>query len=85
MKDELGGEIMIEFVALRPKTYFYLKDDGDCNKWAKGTKKCVRKRVLKFNDCKDCLLNNEIVIKITTKYLKVKPIMYILKKSTRFH
>ena len=63
MKDDLGGEIMIEFVALRPKTYFYLKDDGDCNKWAKGTKKCVRKRVLKFNDCKDCLLNNEIVLK----------------------
>ena len=63
MKDELGGEIMIEFVALGPKTYFYLKDDGDCNKWAEGTKKCVRKRVLKFNDYKDCLLNNEIVLK----------------------
>ena len=26
MKDELGGKIMIEFVALRPKTYSYLTD-----------------------------------------------------------
>ena len=27
MKDELGGKIMIEIVALRPKTYSYVMDD----------------------------------------------------------
>ena len=43
MKDELGGKIMTEFVALRPKTYSYLTDDGKENKKAKGTKKCVIK------------------------------------------
>ena len=38
MKYELGGKIMIEFVALRPKTYSYLMDDGKNDKKAKGTK-----------------------------------------------
>ena len=46
MEDELGGKIMAEFVALRPKTYSYLMDDGGSNKKAKGTKKSVIKRVL---------------------------------------
>ena len=63
MKDELGGKIMTEFVALRPKTYSYLTDDCEEDKKGKGTKKCVIKRRLKFNDYKDCLLNNQIVLK----------------------
>ena len=43
MKDELGGKIMTEFVALRSKTYSYLVEDGEYKKKAKGTKKCVIK------------------------------------------
>ena len=31
MKDELEGKIMIEFVALKPKTYSYLLNDGNSN------------------------------------------------------
>ena len=54
MKDELGGKIMIEFVALRPKTYFYFMDDDSEAKKAKETKKCVIKRMLQFSDYKDC-------------------------------
>ena len=63
MKDELGGKIMTEFVALRPKTYSCLTDDCKEDKKAKGTKKCVIKRRPKFNDYKDCLLNNKTVLK----------------------
>ena len=59
MKDELGGKIITEFAAQRPKTYSYLMDHGNSDKKAKGTKKCVIKRRLKFNDYKNCLLNNE--------------------------
>ena len=55
MKDELGGKIITEFVTLRPKTYSYLTDDGKEDKKAKGTKKCVIKRMIKFNDYKNCL------------------------------
>ena len=65
MKDELGGNIMTEFSALRPKTYSYLMDDSGTNVTKKtiGTKKCVIKRLLKFNDYKDCLSKNEITLK----------------------
>ena len=46
MKDELGGKITTEFVALRPKTYSYLMDDDGTQvtkKKAKGTKKMCNK------------------------------------------
>ena len=46
MKDKLGGKIMIESVASRPKTYSYLMDDDSEGKKAKGTKKCVIKKYL---------------------------------------
>ena len=68
MKDELGGKIMTAFAALRLKTYSYLMDDGRSDKKAKGTKKCVIKQRLKFNDYKDCLLNNEIVLKSQQRF-----------------
>ena len=68
MKDELGSKIKIEFVALRTKTYSYLMDDDSEGRKAKGTKKCVIKRILKFNDYKDCLLNNEIILKSQQRF-----------------
>ena len=47
MKDELGGKIITESVSVRARTYSYLKDDDKNVKKAKGTKKCVIKRILK--------------------------------------
>ena len=44
MKDELGGEIITEFIALRPKTYSYLTDNDKIDKKARGTNKCVIKK-----------------------------------------
>ena len=61
MKDELGGKIMTEFVALRPKIYSYLMDTAI--KKAKDTKKCVIKRLLKFNDYKNWLLKKKVILK----------------------
>ena len=41
---------MKEFVGLKAKSYSYLIDEGSEDKKAKGTKKCVIKRKLKFED-----------------------------------
>ena len=59
---------MTEFAALRPKSYSYLMEDGKNDKKAKVTKKCVIKKILKFNDYKDFLLNNEIILKSQQKF-----------------
>ena len=58
MKDELGGKIMTEFMALRPKLYSYKKLDGSEDKKCKGIKKCVVKKTLTFEDYKAWLFNN---------------------------
>ena len=52
MKDELGGKIMTEFVALRAKLYSYKVLDGSEDK------KCVVKKTLTFEDYKTCLFND---------------------------
>ena len=58
MKNELGGKIMTEFVALRPKLYSYRKLDGSEDMKCKGIKKCVVKKTLTFEDYKTCLFND---------------------------
>ena len=76
MKNEVRGKIMTEFIALRPKTYSYLTDDREEDKKAKGTKKCVIKRELKFNDYKDCLLNDKVVLKSQQRFKSEKHDVY---------
>ena len=64
MKDKLSGKIITKFVGLRGKTYSYVIDYGSEDKTAKGTKKCVIKRILKFEDYKNSLQSNKIILKL---------------------
>ena len=76
MKDELGGKIITEFVTLRPKTFSYLTDDCKEDKIAKGTKKCIIKRMIKFNDYKNCLLKDEVILKSQQRFISKKHDVY---------
>ena len=76
MKDELRGKIITEFVTLRPKTYSYLTDEGKEDKKAKGTKKCVIKRMIKFDDYKNCLLNDKVILKSKQRFTSKKHDVY---------
>ena len=76
MKDELGGKIITDFITLRPKTYSYLTGDGKEDKKAKGTKKCVIKKMIKFNDYKKCLLNDEVILKSQQRFISKKHDVY---------
>ena len=76
MKGELGGKIITEFVTLRPKTYSFLTDDGKEDKKAKVTKKCIIKKMIKFNDYKKCLLNGEIILKSQQRFISKKHDVY---------
>ena len=51
---------MTKFSKSVPTTYFYSTYNKDENKRANGTKKCVVKRKLKFEDYKANQLENEI-------------------------
>ena len=64
IKDKLGGKIITKFVGLRAKTYSYLIDDSSQDKKAKGTKKCVIKRKLEFENYKNCLEVTQLDSKI---------------------
>ena len=62
MKDELGGEIMKEFISLRPKMYSYRVGNTEPKK-CKGIKKCVVKKTITFSDYKDCLFKGRNLCK----------------------
>ena len=63
LKEELDGNIMTEFFAVRSKTFSYLMDDGNSDKKVK-----EQRQIIKFNDYKNCLLNNEIILKSQQRF-----------------
>ena len=67
MKDELGGKIMKEFIKLKPKRYAYLMDDGNVDKEAKETKRCVIKRLIMYDNYRESLKEKKENIKKATK------------------
>ena len=76
MKNEPGGGIITEFVALRPKGYSYITDDLLELKKAKRTKKCVVKKMLRFNDYKKCLFEKEKILKSQQRFKSENHSMY---------
>ena len=67
-KDELGGKAMTEFCALRAKAYACKLDDDTEHKKAKSTKKCIIKRELMFENYKDSLFNDKIILKSQQRF-----------------
>ena len=81
MKDELGGKIMTEFVALRAKMYAYRKIDKQVEekRW-KGTKKCVIAEGLTFDDYKTCLFDDETIYREQMLFENKKHEVYTVNK-----
>ena len=75
-KDELGEKIMIEVVALRPKAYAFLDDDGNKYRKSKGTKRCVIKQKLVFKNFKNCLFNNKTVYTSQQRFKSYNHVVY---------
>ena len=64
MKDKLVGKMMVNFVGLRAKSWSYLIHGDSEEKKAKGIKKCVKKRKIKFQNYKNCLEATQLENKI---------------------
>ena len=81
MKDELGGKIMTEFVALRAKMYAHRKIDKEVEeKRCKGTKKCVLSEGLTFDDYKACLFDGKTIYREQMLFENKKHEVYTVNK-----
>ena len=81
MKDEVGGKIMIAFIALRAKMYAYRKIGKEVEeKRCKGTKNCVVSEGLTFDDYKTCLFDGKTVFREQMLFENKKHEVYTLNK-----
>ena len=62
-KDELNGKIIIELCNPMAKTYAPITDNDTEIKRAKDTKKCVIKHMLTFENYKESVLKNKIILR----------------------
>ena len=75
-KDECGGEIMAEFVGLRAKMYAYRMYTGKVHKRCKGTKKCVVKKCISFEDFKRCYETRLKQYRMQLRFASDKHVVY---------
>ena len=76
MKDEMGGELILEFVGLRAKMYSILNYDGENKKTAKGVISEVKHRQLTHENFKTSLMKEKRFIHKGTKILQEKHQLY---------
>ena len=79
MKDENAGNIMLEFVGLRPKMYAY--NIGEWVKKVKGVKKCVVRDEISGSDFKECLANNTKLYKKQNLFRSIKHTIFSITQS----
>ena len=53
-----------------------MTDDGKEDGKAKGTKKCVTKRIIKFDDYKNFLLKDKVLLKSQQRFIRKKHDVY---------
>ena len=83
MKAELGGKIMTEFVALRPKPYSYRNIDNKEAKKCKGIKKCVVKKTLAFDDYVNCLFSGTNAYRMQLMFRSRKHEVHTIEDSLK--
>ena len=64
----MNGKLMTEFVTLASKVYAYLDDNDNEHRKVKGINKCVRDKILKFNQYMDGLLLNKTIRAIQQRF-----------------
>jgi hypothetical protein len=75
-KDEMGGQLILEFAGLRSKMYSIKKCDGQCKSTAKGVLKCVKDNVLTHEDYCECLFQKREMRHKMTKIMQENHEMY---------
>ena len=76
MKDEMGGELILEFIGLRAKMYSILNYSGKNKKTAKGVIETVKKRQITHQEFKTSLFDRVSFVHTGTKIISDKHELY---------
>ena len=72
MKEEIGGEIIEEFISLKPKLHSFKKSGGSVGKKCKGIKNNVVKKTITFEDYKASLFNRLKIYRSQLMFRSIK-------------